>query len=199
MNKQEFLARLRKGLAGLPHSDIEERLAFYSEMIDDRMEEGLSEEDAVAAVGPVESLVALIIAETPFVKIAKERARPKKRLSTGEIALLALGSPIWLSLAIAAGAVILSLYAVLWSVIISLWAVFVTFICCGFGGIAAGIAIACIGNGLTGIAILGAGLICLGLSVFTFYGCKAATKGTAVLAKKFTAWIKRCFVNKEAV
>lgn len=41
MSKQEFLAELRKALSGLPQGDIEDRLTFYSEMIDDRMEEGL--------------------------------------------------------------------------------------------------------------------------------------------------------------
>ena len=46
MNKQEFLNQLRSGLNGLPHEEIEERVMFYSEMIDDRVEEGLSEEDA---------------------------------------------------------------------------------------------------------------------------------------------------------
>ena len=44
MNKQEFLAELRKGLSGLPQDDIEERLIFYDEMLEDRIEEGLSEE-----------------------------------------------------------------------------------------------------------------------------------------------------------
>ena len=48
MNKQEFLDELRKGLCGLPSEDIEERINFYSEMIDDRMEEGLTEEESVA-------------------------------------------------------------------------------------------------------------------------------------------------------
>ena len=38
MTKQEFLARLREGLRGLPEADIEERLTFYGEMLDDRME-----------------------------------------------------------------------------------------------------------------------------------------------------------------
>ena len=37
MHKQEFLAQLRKGLSGLPQADIEERLTFYSEMLEDRM------------------------------------------------------------------------------------------------------------------------------------------------------------------
>ena len=38
MTKQKFLARLREGLRGLPEADIEERLTFYGEMLDDRME-----------------------------------------------------------------------------------------------------------------------------------------------------------------
>lgn len=46
MSKQEFLEQLRRGLSGLPREDIEERLKFYSEMLEDRMEEGLSEEEA---------------------------------------------------------------------------------------------------------------------------------------------------------
>ena len=57
MNKQEFLSRLRKQLRGL--EDREERVTFYSEMIDDRMEDGLSEEEAVAAVGSLENFAEL--------------------------------------------------------------------------------------------------------------------------------------------
>ena len=47
MNKEEFLSELRTKLSGLPQEDIEERISFYSEMIDDRMEDGISEEEAV--------------------------------------------------------------------------------------------------------------------------------------------------------
>ena len=73
MLKEEFLAQLRGGLAGLPQEDLEERLAFYSELLDDRMEEELSEAEAVAAAGPVEQIVQQIIAETPLTKIVKEK------------------------------------------------------------------------------------------------------------------------------
>ena len=59
MSKQEFLALLREGLSGLPREDAEERLAFYGEMIDDLMEDGMTEEDAVARIGPVDSVVSL--------------------------------------------------------------------------------------------------------------------------------------------
>ena len=42
MTKKEFLSALREKMAGLPKDDVDDRIAFYSEMIDDRMEEGLS-------------------------------------------------------------------------------------------------------------------------------------------------------------
>lgn len=198
MSKQAFLAQLRKGLSGLPQNDIEDRLTFYNEMIEDRMEEGFSEEEAVLAAGPVEEIVSQIVADTPFAKIAKERIKPKRRLKAWEILLLILGSPIWLSLLIAAFAVMFSLYVSLWAVIISMWAVFAALVCCAVVGIAAGVIFACGGNGLTGIAVIGAAIICAGLSIFLFFGCKAATKGTLVLAKRLVVWMKNCFIRKEA-
>ena len=197
MSKQEFLAQLRKGLSGLPQDDIEGRLAFYSEMIEDRKEEGLSEDEAVAAVGSVDEIFAQVVAEIPLTKIAKERIKPKRRLSTGEIILLALGSPIWLSLGIAAFAVILSLYISLWAVIVSLWAVFTSLAACSIGGVLACAIFTVVGNGASGLAMLAAGIVCAGLAIFMFYGCKAATKGTLILAKKIAIWTKNCFIKKE--
>lgn len=199
MSKQEFLAQLRKGLSGLPQDDVEERLTFYGEMIEDQIEEGRSEEEAVSAVGSVDEIVAQAVEEIPFAKIAKERMRAKRRLSAGEILLLVLGSPIWLSLAVAAFAVILSLYAVLWSVIVSVWAAFISLIAFVLGGAAAAVIFAVKGNGLTGIAMIGASLFCAGLAIFLFFGCKAATKGTLVLTQKIVLSIKKCFVKKECV
>lgn len=197
MNKQEFLAQLRKGLPGLPHDDREERLTFYSEMIEDRMEEGLSEEAAVCAIGNIDELILQITADISHAKHLNEGMMPKKSRKVWEIVLLVLGAPIWLSLLIAAFAVILSLYLSLWAVIISLWAVFASFIVSALGGIAAGIGLAIGGNGLTGTAMLGAGIACTGLSVFTFFGCKASTMGTVRLTKKIAAGMKNCLIKKE--
>lgn len=53
MTKAEFLAALKRAL---PEDEAEQTLAFYNEMIDDRMEDGMSEEEAVAAMGPVSQL-----------------------------------------------------------------------------------------------------------------------------------------------
>ncbi len=197
MNKQEFLTKLRDGLSGLPQSDVEERLAFYSEMIDDRMEEGLLEEEAILHIGSVEEIVAQTIADTPFKTLVKEKVKPKKQMGAWGIVLLALGSPIWLSLLIAGVAVIFSIYVSLWSVIISLWSVFIAFIGCSFGSMVAGIIFACTGNALIAVAMLGAAIVCAGLSIFAFYGCKAATRGILLLTKKMAVGTKKCFMKKE--
>ncbi len=197
MTKLKFLLSLHDRLSGLPQYELEERLNFYSEMIEDRMEEGLPEEEAVSAIGSVDDIAEQIIADIPLVKIAKEKIKPKRRLSAWEIVLLALGSPIWLSLLIAAFAVVLSLYVSLWSVIISLWAVFASVIGCALCGIAVGIGFAVGGDPIAGGAMIGAGLVCAGLSIFIFFGCKAATKGILLLTKKLALAIKNLFIKKE--
>ena len=69
MNKDQFLEELRKKLSGLPQEDIDERVAFYSEMIDDRMEEDITEEEAVASLGTVDSVVEQIMSEIPLTKL----------------------------------------------------------------------------------------------------------------------------------
>ena len=50
MNKEVFLSELRKKLSGLPQSDIDERISFYAEMIDDRIEDGMTEEAAIEQI-----------------------------------------------------------------------------------------------------------------------------------------------------
>ena len=196
MNKQEFLDGLRKGLTGLPQDDIEERLAFYSEMIDDRTEEGLSEEEAVAEVGSVDEIIRQTVADTPLSRVVKERIKPKRRLRAWEIVLLILGSPIWLSMGIAVAATIFAIYAVLWSVIAALWAVFCAFVVCAVASVPGCIVIALRSGGAAGLAVLSAGIVCAGLSIFMFFGCREATRGTIMLTKKLTIIIKNCFIRK---
>lgn len=199
MNKQEFLAELRKGLHGLPQNDIEERLTFYSEMIDDRIEEGLTQEEAVSEIGTVDEVVSQIITETPLSKLVKEKVRPKRTLRAWEIVLLTLGSPIWLSLLIAAFAVLLAIYISAWSVIVALWAAELALAAGAFSGILSVVIFAVQVNWLAGIAMLGAGIALIGLSVFLFFGCKEATKGIIFLSKKMILGIKSLFIGKENV
>ncbi len=197
MNRQEFITELRTKLCGFPEKEIRERIDFYVEMIDDRIEDGLSEEEAVSQIGSVEDIAAQVIADIPFSKIAKEKIKSRRRLKAWEIVLISLGSPIWLSLAIAAFSVMISLYAVIWSAIIFVWAVFASLVACAIGGVLAGIAFAVIGNEFSGIAIICAGIVSAGVAIFFFFGCKATTKGVLLLTKKIVLGIKMSFIKKE--
>ena len=196
MLKQEFLEALAAKLSGLPEQDIKERLDFYSEMIDDRIEEGCTQAQAVLDIGSVEDIATEIIGGVPLVRIARERIKHKRRLGALEIVLLSLGSPIWLSLAVAAVAVVLSLYVTLWSIGISLWATLASLIACALGAVLAGGAFAVMGHMLAGAATVGAGIFLLGLSVFVFFLCKYTTKGIVLLCKKTVLVIKKCCMRR---
>lgn len=189
MTKYEFLTQLRGRLAGLPPIEIAEREFFYSEMIDDRMEEGLSEEEAVAAIGSLDDVMAQITAE-------RSEKHGRKR-GKGVAALVIVGSPIWMSLLIAAFAVVISLYVSLWAVLFSLWSAFVALIGGGFGAVLYGVGLLFGSNFLSGAVLIGAGFVCAGLGIFLFFGCKTATVGCTRLTKAMMRYVKNKAFKKE--
>ncbi len=186
MRKQDFLAKLRRGLSGLPREAIEERLTFYSEMIDDRIEEGLTEEDAVARTGAVEDVIAQILSEAAPPKPEKG----KRSLRIWEIVLLILGSPVWLSLLAAALVAALCVYAAIWVLELSLWAADLGFACGFLIGIVSAVFFFLKGAVLPGIVMTGSGLACAGFAILLFFGCVQAAKGILLLTKKLTDSMK---------
>ena len=192
MNKQEFLDNLRGALSGLTQSEIDGRLAFYAEMIDDKVEEGMSEEQAVTELGSAEDIASQIISEIPITRLIKERVKPKRRLSVWEFVLLFLGFP----LLIAVFAIIFTVYVAVWSVILSLWAVFVSFIVSALFGAVCGVLSIICSNSLKGISLIGLSIVSLGLSILMFFACLAATKGILLLTKKTAIYIKSSFIKK---
>lgn len=195
MNKYEFLAELCTRLQALTEEDAKRSVDYYSEMIDDRMEDGLSEEEAVAAIGSMDEVVNTILAGTPLPQPPIPQPKVTRRLRWWEIVLLVLGSPLWVSLAIAAAAVVFSVWISLWSVVISLYA---TSVALGAS------AIGCIlgsffmfqAPGATLVA-LGAALVCAGLAILFFMLSNLAAKGMIALTKLTFKGIKRMFARKE--
>ena len=86
MTKAEFLKALEEKLSALSAQDRAASLAYYEEIIDDRMEEGLCEADAVAAAGPVEEAAAQLLAETPHAE-TRLCAQPKQIEPAGSFLL----------------------------------------------------------------------------------------------------------------
>ena len=198
MTKFEFLELLKNRLQGLPQGEINERVNFYSEMIDDKIEDGILAENQVEKIGDIDDIVSQILADVPLFKIAAKRIKPKRRLSTVEIILLTLGSPVWLSLLISLFAVIFSVYVSVWAVIISLWAIFVSLLACAVGLIPAGVIFIVQRYGYSGLASVGVALFCAGISIFFFFGCKYITKRTILLTKKISLSIKTHLIKRRA-
>lgn len=194
MTKKEFLAKGRKALSHLSKEELEERLAFYGEMIDDRMEEGLSETDAVMQILKSEETVAHLFLDESF---EEEKDEEKKGVGEGaKTALIVAGSPLWFALTVAAVVLWISLAATAFSVVVAVWSVFISFAVTAPVSVLGGIVIALFGRPLAGVAMVGVGLICAGLAVFTYYGAKVVGKGGWRLVKKSVAAVKKCFEKK---
>lgn len=198
MKKEEFLAELKLSLKGLRKREIAERIAFYSEMIDDRIEEGLTEEEAVAKIGSIPELT-----EQTGVK---DNNQSKGKLKT---TLIIVGSPLWLaliivvvsvvfSLIVSACAVAISLVVVVWAVLIALWATVLALFVSGIACVLALILYAIFSNPAIGVMYCGVGVFCMGLSVFVFYAVLWLTKKSWILTKGFLGWCKKLIVKRRA-
>ena len=191
MTKLQFLLQLNDILDGLPEDEVEARLNFFTEMIEDRMEEGLSEEDSVASVGSIEEIATQIAAEIPITK-------PIKKKNDWQSILLAVGGLVWVPLLIGAIVVAFSLYVSLCVVIISLWSVFASLVGSGLGLGIYGIVLLCGGDVYAGLVAIASSLVCAGLAIFQLYGCKEATRGTGLLGRKMIFVFKKSLFRREA-
>lgn len=196
MNKNEFLAALRAGLDGLPQGDIDNYGEYYAEMIDDRVEDGLTEQEAVADIGELDAILQQILGDASLTQLVRVRAKRARALTAWEIILLILGSPIWLPLGITAIAVAIILYIVAWALIVSLYAVDLSLAAawlCLWVNI-----FICIAAANSGAAVFsfGIGLACAGLAVLSFFGFNQITKSLVALSKKLMHKIKVSFILK---
>ena len=197
MNKQEFLGCVARGIYGLAPEDVTRWLDYYREMLEDRIEDGMSEEEAVAALGTPAKVVEEIIAQTPIRALVKERVRPRHRLGVWEILLIALGSPIWLSLALSAFAVILSVFVTLWSLVIAAWAIEAFVAACSLAGVGVFAIKLCTGEPFSAFFMLGAALALAGLFLFGLWICKLFTRLMIYCSKKFLLLLKLMLVGME--
>lgn len=198
MNKQEFLTALSEKLCNLAEEDREKSVEYYSEMIDDRIEDGLSEEEAVAAMGSVDEIASRILLDTPLPKLVKAKVKSKRTLGVWEIILLVLGSPIWLSLMIAALAVLLALFIVMWTVAAVLYSVVLSFAVSAVGCVIGAVFTAVTSSFAGGVLLIGAALICAALAILLFCGTFYVVKGFVFLSKMPVRGIKQLFIGRES-
>lgn len=187
MNRLEFINLLGEKLALLPPDEVAKILDYYVESIDDRMEDGMTEAEAIASLGPLDELAAKLLSEQVQLPVpqapntsAPDTAAPrtKKRIGAGPILLLVLGSPIWLSILLAVFSVALSLYLLAWTLVAVLWIVSFALIVSGIGGAVLSF-IAAVTPDTLAVRILACGvcLFCAGLGTLLLPASLAATRG----------------------
>ena len=199
MTKQEFLLQLNRALTGLPQDEIEERLTFYSEMIDDRVEEGLSEEEVIKNIGDPQDVAAQIKADFAPNKENKEPDKKKYKWHWGpwEIVLLILAAPLIISVASGVLSAAVSLYAGIWTTIICLWAGVASLWGITLGGFISGFGMIFTGAAIPGLSVIAVAIFSAGLSIFAFFAANLAGKWTVILTKKFFVWLIGKFKRKE--
>ena len=195
MTKKEFLSSLRSKLQGLPPEDIDERIGFYSEMIDDRMDEGKSEEEAIADIGTVDDIVMEIAKDTPLVKLVKEKMKPRRRIKAWEIVLLVLGFPLWFPLLITCFVLVFVFWILVWVLAIVTYAVEAALVGTSVGGIVAFVAYFL--DGRMNYTALGASIMCAGAAILMVFACIGATKGCVALTKNIVTGIKMLIIGKK--
>lgn len=175
VNKTEFIDELYHLLNSLSKAERLQHLDYYEEMIADQMEDGLTEEEAVAALGSPADIAAQILGEIP--------PKPSRRFPIWAIVLIVLGSPLWLSLFLAVAAVLVAVIAVVAAVYISLWAAIAAFYAAdlamllGFlSGIAGGVFYLTQGISMPAVLFFGGGLACAGATVLLFFLCNLLSR-----------------------
>ena len=197
MNKNAFIAALTTKLVGLPQDDLKRSLEYYGECIDDAIEDGKTEEEAVAALGSIEEIANGIWSEVSMVKLAKTRLKRERKFRAWESILLVLGSPLWIALVLTAFAVVLSVYVSLWSVVVSLFAGMVALGAGALGGTVVSLYAIFTGQGAGGVFLLGCAVAAAGLAILFFYVSLYATKGVIWLGKKIWIGLKKLVTKKE--
>lgn len=205
MNRQQFIDALTSRLAYLPLAETEKFIDFYIEAIDDRIEDGMSEEAAVAAMGDIESVAHAIESEIPLSTIVKQRVKSSRERARSEsagghsawwIVLAVIGSPIWLTIACVLGAAVVAVFSVTAALIAAVFAVLVAL---------AVTAAAMLAYSVTRIftAGLSAALMCLGLSlllagaaVALLWPCVMLAKLMVKLPPRIWRWLKGLFIGR---
>ena len=208
MNRLEYLTELRRRLedGGLAAEEINDAMRFYEEIF---LDAGVEHEAKTAEnLGTPEELANKILQDSgihpqgdsvfqmeaaadPSQAHSTDSNAPQNSNSLTKLLIIIITSPIWFSLMCALAAVALAILCALLSIII---AVFATGFSLTIGGI-----ITLFTVYPAGIALIGAGLICIGLGGMIIVPItKGKWHGCVSLFNKFTNFVHK-FVSSKAV
>lgn len=202
MSKEEYLNGLKEKLAENNIPGIDAMIDFYDEAISDRMEDGMSEDDAVAAMEDTDSIVKAAKLDRPIAALMADKVKEshKEASENGHgtlfVILAVVGFPIWFPLLVAFFAIIFSLYISMWAVVVSIYAVELSFAITAVASLL-GCATFLMGQipFATAIAFLGFACLFAGLTVILWKPIVVITRGMIRLIKAVFRGIKSMFVK----
>lgn len=177
MKKAEFVELLRQELAVLPQGELDKHLNYFEELINDMMDDGMSEEEATARLGDPSQAAKQILESMP--NPPKPTFRPEKanvkKVSFWMALGLILSSPLWITLLAVGVAVIVTVVVVVLAVLAAVCAVVLALIVGGIGMIVA--SFLTVGtSAATGAVMVGVGLLCVGLGILAGFAVAGLVK-----------------------
>ncbi len=188
MKKLEFINELGAQLHSMPVEEVRPLLDYYMEIVADRMEDGMTEEEAVASLGPIPELAEKILAEQPQTEQEPEPIptpaplpepvpQAKRRWSGSSIVLAIILSPLWLTLLCVLISVEIAVWVTLASLVVSFGALIL-------GGIA--------GSILSLIPMFDP--VSISARIFVS-GCSLVCSGISCLLLPLSVWLIRLFAR----
>ena len=202
MTKQEFLDSLRAGLEARAIQNIDSMIEYYDEMIADRMEDGMSEEEAVASIESVDAIVTQAVLDKPVSALVKEKVRKSREKAEKSgvgwvwILLAILGFPIWFPLGLTALILAFTFALVFWILVLVL---FIVFFAIGISGVACFLGGFAIFMGFiplaTSLVSFGGGLVLIALCILLWKPLTAFAKAAGRAFASMILSIKKLFVK----
>lgn len=172
MNKEDFLKKLTDELTHIPPVEIVKAIGYYKESIEDRVDDGMTEEEAVRSLGSFEEIIKNIEDEVSLGSVVKDKVkrRVEQDNSSGNnklllVVLAIVTFPIWGMACLVGVSLVFAFYVAIWGLFIAvLGTYFSAFVAGGillFVGIFRAISL----DILTGVAYIGVGLIFIGVTI----------------------------------
>ena len=201
MTRDEFFQEFSARLGHIPKAEFEKSAQYYDEMIGDRMEDGMSESEAVAAMGTMDEVVDGVLRDLNMTALIKTQINDSKARATNKnlwVVLTIVGFPLWFPLLMAFFAVVIAMYVTVWSLIIALYAVVISLGLAAVCGVIAGVATCFVKNIPLGLCILGMALVCGGLMLLALKPMRFAVKGLIGFTKIAARGMKSLLIGKKA-
>lgn len=189
----EFEAAARRG--GMARGDVMDAVEYYQEAIDDRVEAGMGEGEAVAALGSVDEAVRAVCGSLPPFRRAVAEVRKSRASTVIAIVLLVLGAVVWVPVAFGLAATVMIVYLVLWMLVGCVW------VLDGVGFLLGALAVPTLVHGVisgapaVGLAWAGLFVAAGGIAVMLVPLAIGAGGSCSRMAVRFGRWVAHFFVR----